>query len=108
MRIAQEEIFGPVQQLLRFKKLDEVIERANKTSYGLAAGVFTKDIDRALHVAHGVRAGTVWIKCYDNFDIAAPFGGYKMSGTGREKGEEALEAYTETKSVIVKVPQKNS
>ncbi|XP_022111781.1 LOW QUALITY PROTEIN: aldehyde dehydrogenase, mitochondrial-like [Acanthaster planci] len=108
MRIAREEIFGPVQQLLRFKKLDEVIERANRTNYGLAAAVFTKNIDKALQVAHGVRAGTFWVNCYDIFDIAAPFGGFKMSGVGREKGEEALNAYTETKSVIVKIPQKNS
>ncbi|XP_038049086.1 aldehyde dehydrogenase, mitochondrial-like [Patiria miniata] len=108
MRIAQEEIFGPVQQLLRFKKIDEVIDRANRTNYGLAAGVFTKDIDKAMHVAHGVRAGTVWVNCYDIFDTNVPFGGFKMSGMGREKGEEALHSYTETKSVIVKVPQKNS
>ncbi|XP_071791693.1 aldehyde dehydrogenase, mitochondrial-like [Asterias amurensis] len=108
MRIAKEEIFGPVQQLLRFKKLDEAIERANKTSYGLAAGVMTKDIEKALHIANGVRAGTVWINCYDVFDIAVPFGGYKMSGTGREKGEAALDSYLETKSVIVRTPQKNS
>jgi aldehyde dehydrogenase (NAD+) len=108
MTIANEEIFGPVMQILRFKSMDEVIERANKTIYGLAASVMTKDIERALHLAHGVRAGSVWINCYDIFDAAAPFGGYKMSGVGRELGEYGLEAYTEVKTVTIKVPQKNS
>nr|AVR59246.1 mitochondrial aldehyde dehydrogenase 2 [Platynereis dumerilii] len=108
MRIANEEIFGPVMQILKFKSIDEVIERANKTIYGLAASVMTKDMERGLHIAHGVRAGSVWVNCFDIFDAATPFGGYKMSGNGRELGEYGLEAYTEVKAVTIKVPQKNS
>lgn len=108
MTIAQEEIFGPVMQLLKFKTVDEVIERANLNKYGLAAGVVTKDINNALQVANSLRAGTVWINCYDVFDSCAPFGGYNMSGNGRELGEYGLQAYTEVKNVVIKVPSKNS
>ncbi|XP_017842840.1 aldehyde dehydrogenase, mitochondrial isoform X2 [Drosophila busckii] len=108
MTIAREEIFGPVQQIIRFKKLDEVIERANNSEYGLAAAVFTKDIDRANYIVGGLRAGTVWVNTYNALSSQAPFGGYKMSGHGRENGEYALSNYTEVKSVIIKVPQKNS
>lgn len=108
MTIAKEEIFGPVQQILRFKKLDELIERANSSEYGLAAAVFTKDIDKAMHLVQGIRAGTVWVNCYNVLGAQSPFGGFKMSGNGRELGEYGLEAYTEVKSVIVKIPQKNS
>jgi len=108
MTIAKEEIFGPVQQILRFRKLDELIDRANKTDYGLAAAVFTKDIDKALHLVQGIRAGTVWVNCYNILGSQTPFGGFKMSGNGRELGEYGLQAYTEVKSVIVKIPQKNS
>lgn len=108
MTVAKEEIFGPVQQILRFKKLDELIDRANKTDYGLAAAVFTKDIDKALHLVQGIRAGTVWVNCYNILGSQTPFGGFKMSGNGRELGEYGLQAYTEVKSVIVKIPQKNS
>ncbi|EDV98943.1 aldehyde dehydrogenase, mitochondrial [Drosophila grimshawi] len=108
MTIAREEIFGPVQQLIRFKKLDEVIERANNSDYGLAAAVFTKDLDKANYIVNGLRAGTVWVNTYNALAAQAPFGGYKMSGQGRENGEYALSNYTEVKSVIVKVPQKNS
>uniref|UniRef100_A0A915JGV2 aldehyde dehydrogenase (NAD(+)) n=1 Tax=Romanomermis culicivorax TaxID=13658 RepID=A0A915JGV2_ROMCU len=99
MAIAQEEIFGPVMQVFRFDSVDDLIEIANNTIYGLAAAVFTKDIDKALHVANGIRAGTVWVNCYDVFDAAAPFGGYKMSGIGRELGEYGLQSYTEVKTV---------
>lgn len=102
------QIFGPVQQIIRFKKLDEVIERANNTEYGLAAAVFTKDLDRANHVIQGLRAGTVWVNTYNTLAAQAPFGGYKQSGFGRENGEDGLKNYTEVKTVIVKVPQKNS
>ena len=108
MRIAKEEIFGPVMQIIRFKDLDEVIERGNKTIYGLAASVFTKDLDKAMYLSQGLRAGTVWINCYDNFDASIPFGGYKMSGYGREKGEYGLHAYTEVKVIMTKLLQKNS
>jgi aldehyde dehydrogenase (NAD+) len=108
MTIAREEIFGPVQQIIRFKALDEVIERANDTDYGLAAAVFTKDIDKANYLVQGLRAGTVWVNTYNVLSAQAPFGGYKMSGHGRENGEYGLQAYTEVKSVITRIPQKNS
>jgi aldehyde dehydrogenase (NAD+) len=101
MKIAKEEIFGPVMNILRFKDTDEVVRRGNQTFYGLAAAVWTKDITKAHRLANGLRAGTVWVNCYDVFDAAAPFGGYKMSGHGRELGEYALELYTEVKTVYV-------
>ncbi|CAL1612038.1 unnamed protein product [Knipowitschia caucasica] len=108
MTIAREEIFGPVMQILKFDTLEEVIERANDSQYGLAAAVFTKDLDKANYVSSGLRAGTVWINCYDVFGAQAPFGGYKASGNGRELGEYGLEGYTEVKTVTMKVRQKNS
>ncbi|XP_020375589.1 aldehyde dehydrogenase, mitochondrial-like [Rhincodon typus] len=108
MIIAREEIFGPVMQILKFKTMEEVIERANDSVYGLAAAVFTNDINKANYVSQGLRAGTIWINCYDVFGAQAPFGGYKASGNGRELGEYGLEAYTEVKTVTVKVLQKNS
>jgi aldehyde dehydrogenase (NAD+) len=101
MKIAKEEIFGPVMNVLKFKSIDEVIERGNRTTYGLAAAVWTRDITKAHRIANSLRAGTVWVNCYDVFDPAAPFGGYKMSGIGRELGEYALELYTEVKTVCV-------
>jgi aldehyde dehydrogenase (NAD+) len=101
MKIAKEEIFGPVMQVLKFKDVDDVIERGNRTAFGLAAAVWTKDITKAHRIANGLRAGTVWVNCYDVFDAAAPFGGFKQSGIGRELGEYALELYTEVKTVTV-------
>jgi aldehyde dehydrogenase (NAD+) len=101
MAIATDEIFGPVMQVLRFKDVEEVIERANTTDYGLAAAVWTRDIGKAHAVANRVRAGTVWVNCYDVFDAAAPFGGFKTSGIGRELGEASLRNYTEDKTVTV-------
>ncbi len=103
MTIAQEEIFGPVMSILKFKDISEVVERANKSLYGLAAAVWTQDITKAHAVADGVRAGTVWVNCYDVFDAAAPFGGFKQSGIGRELGEYGLANYTEVKTVTVKL-----
>jgi aldehyde dehydrogenase (NAD+) len=103
MTIAEEEIFGPVMSIIKFKDIDEVAERANKTVYGLAAGVWTRDIGKALAIANNVRAGTVWVNCYDVFDAGAPFGGFKQSGIGRELGEYGLQQYTEVKTVTVKL-----
>jgi len=108
MTIAKEEIFGPVQQIIRFKDLDEVIERANQTDYGLAAAVFSQDIDKVNYIVQGLRAGTVWVNTYNLLGAQAPFGGYKMSGHGREGGEYGLQNYTEVKSVIQRIPRKNS
>ena len=101
MKIAQEEIFGPVMSILKFKDVDEVVQRGNRSNYGLAAAVWTKDVRKAHAVAHRLKAGTVWVNCYDVFDAAAPFGGFKMSGIGRELGQYALNLYTEVKTVTV-------
>jgi acyl-CoA reductase-like NAD-dependent aldehyde dehydrogenase len=101
MTIAKEEIFGPVASILRFKTDFEVIERANNSNYGLAAGIVSSDAARAISVAHQLRAGTIWINTYDNFDAAAPFGGYKQSGHGRDKGEAALDGWVQTKCVML-------
>ncbi len=103
MKIAQEEIFGPVMSVMKFKDTDELVERANKTIYGLAAAVWTRDIGKAHQIANSVRAGTVWVNCYDVFDAAAPFGGFKQSGIGRELGEYGLQQYSEIKTVTVKL-----
>jgi aldehyde dehydrogenase (NAD+) len=103
MAIARDEIFGPVVSVLSFKKVEEVIQRANDTSYGLAAAIWTKDLDKAHLFARRVRAGTVWVNCYHVVDTTTPFGGFKMSGQGRENGEAALEHYTELKTVTIKL-----
>jgi aldehyde dehydrogenase (NAD+) len=103
MKIAREEIFGPVMSILPFSSLDEAIARANNTPYGLAAAVWTRDMKRALAVAEGVRAGTVWVNCYNVLDTRAPFGGFKRSGIGRELGEYGLQQYTAVKTVTVKL-----
>ena len=101
MKIAQEEIFGPVLSILKFSNVEEVIKRANNTNFGLAAAVWTSDVKKAHRVSHALRAGTVWVNCYDVFDAAAPFGGFKQSGIGRELGEAGLANYTEMKTVTV-------
>ncbi|MBI2069887.1 MAG: aldehyde dehydrogenase family protein [Elusimicrobia bacterium] len=101
MKIAQEEIFGPVAAVIPFESVDEVIARSNATVYGLVAGVWTKDVKKAFNVAHALKAGTVWINCYHFVDSASPWGGYKQSGYGREKGRYAIDLYTQIKSVWV-------
>ncbi|CAH1780584.1 unnamed protein product [Owenia fusiformis] len=108
MRITKEEIFGPVQTIIKFTDVEEAIERANATTYGLAAGVYTKDINRAFTFADGLKGGNVWVNCYDVISPNQPFGGFKQSGHGRELGEYALKEYTEVKCVTIKIPQKNS
>ncbi|XP_068847167.1 retinaldehyde dehydrogenase 3 isoform X2 [Capricornis sumatraensis] len=107
MRIAKEEIFGPVQPILKFKNIEEVIKRANSLEYGLTAAVFTKNLDKALKLASALESGTVWINCYNAIYAQAPFGGFKMSGNGRELGEYALAEYTEVKTVTIKLDDKD-
>jgi phenylacetaldehyde dehydrogenase len=104
MRVYQEEIFGPVVTVMPFKEVDdELIRRANDTVYGLAAGLWTSNIKRAHRIANALRAGTVWVNCYNIFDAAMPFGGYKQSGWGREMGAEVLKNYLETKSICMSI-----
>jgi aldehyde dehydrogenase (NAD+) len=102
MRIATEEIFGPVIAAIPFTDIDDVLERSNKTRFGLGAGVWTRDISKAHRVAKSVQAGTVWVNCYQLMDPAIPFGGYKMSGYGRESGRHHIEEYLNSKAVIVR------
>ncbi len=101
LSIVQEEIFGPVVAATPFDEWDDLVQRANMTHYGLAAGVWTRDISKAHRFAHAMKAGTVWINGYGHFDAAAPFGGYKESGFGREMGTDAIELYTQVKTVWV-------
>ena len=101
MKVVREEIFGPVVCAMPFKDIDKIVAEANQSEYGLAAAVWTSDLSKAHRVAEKLRAGTVWINCYNVFDAAMPFGGYKQSGWGREMGHEVLEQYTEVKAVCV-------
>ena len=104
MKVVQEEIFGPVVTAMRFKEVDEqLIRQANDSIYGLAAGIWTRDINKAHALAQQLKTGTVWVNCYNVFDAALPFGGYKQSGWGREMGEAVLENYTECKAVTVNI-----
>ncbi|KAE8996918.1 Retinal dehydrogenase 1, partial [Phytophthora rubi] len=98
-------IFGPVVSILKFKTIDEVIDRANDSVYGLGAGVVTSNIDNAIKISNGIRTGTVYVNCYDVFDSNTPFGGFKDSGIGRENGELGLRNYLEHKTVIIKRPE---
>ena len=103
MRLAQEEIFGPVLAEISFQNFDEVIDQANRTFYGLAAAVWTRDIQKAHRAARALKAGAVWVNCYGAFDHAVPFGGYKMSGFGREGGIHTFDFYTQIKSVWIRL-----
>jgi acyl-CoA reductase-like NAD-dependent aldehyde dehydrogenase len=103
MRLAQEEVFGPVLAEIPFNGFDEVLNQANQTFYGLAAAVWTRDIQKAHRAARALRAGAVWVNCYGAFDHAVPFGGYKMSGFGREGGIHTFDFYTQTKSVWIRL-----
>jgi phenylacetaldehyde dehydrogenase len=101
MRLVREEIFGPVLTAMVWDDVDDLIRKANDTPYGLAAGIWTRDLTMAHRIAAAIRAGTIWVNCYNLTDPASPFGGYKQSGWGREMGRRALDLYTETKSVWV-------
>jgi aldehyde dehydrogenase (NAD+) len=104
MKIVKEEIFGPVVTITKFKNVDDVIKLANDTEYGLAAGIHTNDINKAIHVANKIRAGTIWVNTYNDFHHNVPFGGFNQSGIGRELGKEGImEAYTQPKSVRIKL-----
>ena len=104
MKIVREEIFGPVVVAAApFRSLDDIAAEANNSSYGLGAGIWTRDISKAHALAKKLRAGAVWINCYDVFDASLPFGGYKQSGWGREMGHQVLEAYTEVKAVTTQL-----
>ena len=101
MRVAQEEIFGPVTSVITFSDEEDLVKQANDTIYGLSAGIWTKDITRAHRFAREIHAGTIWINTFNMFNAASPFGGFKQSGYGREMGKHALELYTHVKSVWV-------
>jgi acyl-CoA reductase-like NAD-dependent aldehyde dehydrogenase len=103
MRVAQEEIFGPVLSVIRFDDVEDAIAKANDIPYGLAAGVWTKDVKKAHAVARRLQAGTVWINAYNFYDAGMPFGGFKASGFGRDLGPDCLREYTQLKSVWVSV-----
>jgi aldehyde dehydrogenase (NAD+) len=99
MRIAQEEVFGPVLSVIRFKDEDEAVSIANDIDYGLAAGVWTKSLNRAVNVSERLQAGTVWVNTYRSTSYTSPFGGYKSSGLGRENGQQAIKEYLQVKSI---------
>jgi acyl-CoA reductase-like NAD-dependent aldehyde dehydrogenase len=103
MKIAREEIFGPVASVIPFKDENDAVFQGNDTTYGLAAAVWTRDVSRAHRVARALKAGTVWVNCYNNVDPISPFGGFKQSGLGRELGKHSIELYTQIKSVFVKL-----
>jgi len=103
MKIAKEEIFGPVVSVFKFNEISEVVRRANASTYGLAAGIYSNDINKVLSVAHSLEAGSVWVNCYEIVANQAPFGGFKQSGFGRELGEYGLHEYTEVKNVTIKM-----
>jgi len=103
MKVVREEIFGPVVTAHSFSRENDVLPVANDTIYGLGSGIWTKDLSRAHRMAARLHAGTVWVNCYNIFDAALPFGGYKQSGWGREMGHEVLNLYTQIKSVCIRL-----
>jgi len=105
MKIAQEEIFGPVMSILKFKDVNEVVERANKSLYGLAAAVWTTDMARAFRMSKSLQSGTVWVNTYRAVSPLSPFGGSGLSGHGRENGVEAVNAFTKTKSIWIELSE---
>ena len=106
MRVAQEEIFGPVGVVIKFKNEEDLLAMANDSIYGLAGGVFTKDINKAIRVARGIRTGRVWVNTYNTFPAGTPFGGYKESGIGRETHKVILDHYTQMKNIIINLAEK--
>ncbi|MGB4660154.1 MAG: aldehyde dehydrogenase family protein, partial [Mobilitalea sp.] len=106
MRVAQEEIFGPVGVVIKFKKEEDLLEMANDSVYGLAGGVFTKDLNKAIRVARGIKSGRIWVNTYNSFPAGTPFGGYKESGIGRETHKVILEHYTQMKNIIINLSEK--
>ena len=107
MTIAKEEIFGPVMSIMKFKTVEEVIKRANNTMYGLAAGVVTKDLDNAIEISNGLRAGLIFVNNWMSVGSNTPVGGFKNSGVGRELGQHSLRNYLESKTVIIKRPNRS-
>ena len=105
MKIVKEEIFGPVGVVIKFKDEDDVIHQANDTVYGLAAAVFTRDLNKAVRTANRLKAGTVWVNCVNHLHAAVPFGGYKQSGIGRELSRHVMDLYTQVKNVVVNLNQ---
>jgi acyl-CoA reductase-like NAD-dependent aldehyde dehydrogenase len=103
MKIAQEEIFGPVLSTITFKDADEAVKIGNDTIYGLAAAIWTKDITKAFNVTQALRAGVVWVNCFDNGHISSPFGGFKQSGFGRDKSLHAMEKYSQLKATWIHI-----
>lgn len=106
MQVVKEEIFGPVVTVSKFSSVDEVIELANNSEYGLAAGIHTQDVNKAIDVSNRLNAGTIWVNTYNSFHEAVPFGGYGQSGIGREMGEQALDNYTQVKAVRLAIEKK--
>ena len=103
MKVVDEEIFGPVVCAMPFEKTEEVTAQMNNSPFGLAGAIWTQDLSKAHRMAKAMKAGTVWVNCYNVFDAALPFGGYKQSGWGREMGREVFELYTQVKSVCMKI-----